>query len=95
MTLSANQPKRGTLREKSPADEVQRTGRDSSVVTPAKGYTEKGKSAGSDVGSRSGRDAGITSKSHPFGIKSGADSDGGPAVGGIPDGVGGPLPSAK
>lgn len=94
MALSANQPKRGTQREKSPADEVKRTGRDSGVRTPAKGHTEHGKSAGSDVASRAGRSTGTMSTAQSLGIGRGnADKGGDGGVSGIPDGVGGPLPS--
>jgi hypothetical protein len=96
MSLSANQPKRGTQHGSSPADEVKRTGRDSGVVTPAKGYTEHGKSAGSDVESRTGRNTGTLSDAQSLGIGRGnADKGGSDGVSGIPDGVGGPLPSAK
>lgn len=94
MTLSANQPKRGHLRSVSPADEVKRTGRDSAVRTPAKGHTEHGKSAGSDVASRTGRDTGTMSTAQALGIGRGnADKGSDSGVSGIPDGVGGPLPS--
>lgn len=95
MALSANQPKRGTQRGKSPADEVQRGGRPDGMRTPAKGHTEHGKSAGSDVGSRAGRDTGTMSSAQSLGIGRGNADKGGGSVAGIPDGVGGPLPSVS
>jgi hypothetical protein len=94
MALSANQKKRGTQHEKSSPDDVARTGRDSAVRTPAKGFTEKGKSPVEGV-ARTGRGDSLDQVGPSKGIGRGnADAGGGDASRMPADGVGKPLPSA-
>lgn len=92
MALSKNQPSRGTQHSKSPADEVQRTGRDSFLKPSGSRGVEHTKDA-PEVSDRKGRDSGV-GQPGGYGIGRGsADSGGGDAKRLKGDGVGKGFPS--
>lgn len=92
MALSSNQPKRGTQRGKSPADEVSRTGRDSFTKPSGSRGVTRTKDA-PDV-ARTGRDSGTVQPGHSKGIGRGnADSGSDSGASRLSDGVDSPFPT--